>query len=159
MTSFKEYIAYFEGLANQFLANTETNKTFYRKGLDEYLNNLTTDGNFPCMLISSYDFKYEDNGADSVQKKRTVAFIVTDHVDDIDDYDAIDTAMDTCEEKIDFIYNQIRIDRKDPLYSNFLQYADLKNVQVTPVANYSEGNYGFYVTIDVYSHHNTSILS
>jgi len=158
MTSFTDYIDYFEGLAAKFLKHTSAYKTFYRAGLDEYLNQLR-DVHFPCMLLDTYDFVYEDNGGDSVQKNRTISMIITDHVSDINDYDLIDTAFDNCEQVIDFIFNQIRIDRTDPEANAFIQAARLNNIKAIPVYNYSEGNYGFLVTIDINSYHNYSKLS
>jgi len=154
MATYNDYIAYFKGLADLFLANAPNNKTFYRAGLDEFLNGMTTDGNYPCMLLDKYDYNYKDNGTDNVRKVRTVAFIIYDHVEDVNDYDAIDIAYDNSEIIVDKIYNQIREDKQNPVCAAFLQYADLSNVQATPVPNPSNGDFGYYITIDVSSVHN-----
>lgn len=158
MATYNDYISYFKGLADKYLANAVDYKTFYRAGLDEFLNGMTTVGNYPVMLLDKYDFVYSDNGFDNVRKKRTVAFIIYDHIDDINDYDAIDAAYDNSEIIVDKIYNQIREDKKNPVCAAFLQTADLTNVQVTPVPNQSNGDYGYFITINVSSVHDTRIL-
>lgn len=157
MTYFKDYIAYFKGLADTYLANTVDNKTFYRRGLDEFLNGLVTEVNYPCMLLTEYDFVFSDNGFDDVKKNRTVAFMIIDHISDIDDFDAKDTAFDNAEKIVDQIYNQIRADKTDSGQDDFIQYAETNNVQVTPIMMPTNGDYGFYVTINLKSHHNVTI--
>jgi len=158
MTTYNDYIAYFKNLADVYLANAPDNKTFYRAGLDEFLNGLTTDGNYPAMLLDKYDYNYNDNGFDNVRKTRTVAFIIFDNVKDTEDYDAIDNAYNNAELIVDKIYNQIKADKVNPDCAAFLQYAELSNVQVTPVPSYSNGDFGYYITIDVSSVHDTRIL-
>jgi len=156
MTNFKDYIAYFKGLANTYLANSDINKTFFRKGLDEFLNGLK-DVNYPCMLIEKYDFKYVDNSSDDVKKRRTVAFMIVDHINDIEDYEAMDDAYDITEAIVDKIFNQIRYDRTNANQDSFVQYADVNNIEATPIEHTANGDYGYFVTVEIKSHHNTKI--
>ena len=107
MTKFSDIVNYFEALAAKFLDHTPENKTFYMKGLDEFLNSLTVDGHYPCMLFHKYDFRIGDNSYDSLTKDRVIAFSVINHVSDVDDYAAQLTAMDECEEIINYIINDI----------------------------------------------------
>lgn len=156
MTKYTDYTAYFEQLATDILQHSPEEKHFYRKGLDEFLNGLKTDVNYPALLLDKYDYKYTDNGADNVMKPRTIAFIVCDNTDDIMDYERIDEIMDLTEEIVDKIYNRLHSDIRPP-YHDFLKYAKLGEVQVSPIENYTAGNYGYFCTIEIFSHHNTSI--
>jgi len=157
MATYLDYIQYFSGIANKYLANSPTNKTFYKKGLDEFLNSLTLDGNYPAMLLNKYDYGYNDKGSDNVMKDRTIAFIVFDHVADIQDYDAIDIAIDNSEIIVDKIYNQIREDRRNPECNAFLSSVDMSSFEISPVANYADGNFGFFVILNISSTHNTIV--
>ena len=109
------------------------------------------------MLLNRYDYQYTDNGFDDVNKNRTVAFIVCDHVPDIEDYEKMDAALDKVENILDKIYNRIRKDIKPSSEHDFLKYAKLGNILVTPVENYADSNYGYFVSIEILSHHNTSV--
>jgi len=157
MTDYTDYTNYFEGLAELFCDHTSNEKHFFRKGLEEFLNGMQTSVNYPALLLNRYDYKYTDNGADNVQKVRTVAFIVCDNVADMEDYTAIDTALDTVEVILDRIYNQIRKDIKPSAQHEFLKYAKLGNVQVTPIENYADCNFGYFVTIEIFTHHNATV--
>jgi hypothetical protein len=157
MSTYTDYTAYFEQLAKDYLEHSSGSKHFFRKGLEEFLNGLSTNVNYPAMLLGKYDYRYTDNGADNVMKPRTIAFIICDHVADIENYDAIDAAMDSTELIIDNIYNRIRKDIRPPFTQEFLEYAKLGDVQVTPIANYADGAYGWFVTIEIHSHHNATI--
>lgn len=157
MTKYTDYTAYFQQLAIDLLGHSDTEKHFFRKGLDEFLNGMTGQVNYPAMLLEKYDFKYSDNGADNVMKPRTVAFIICDHAKDTEDYNRQDAIMDSTEEIVDKIYNRIRRDIRPPQH-DFLKYASLGNVQVSPVDNYADGNFGFFVTIEIFSFHNVSIV-
>jgi len=159
MTNYTDYIAYFRSVANRVLANTPSHKTFYRKGLDEFLNGLTLDGNYPAMLLQKNEYSLIDNGYDSVTKRRSVTIIIFDHVDDIGNYEQIDTAFDNSEHIIDILFNVIRNDIHNNDCNNFIKMADLKNIEVLPVENEGDGNFGYFFEIPVYSTHNISILT
>jgi len=154
-----DYIAYFKMLADLHLANAPGNKTFYKKGLDEFLNGLSLDESaYPAMLLDRADFTYKDNGYDNFTKIRTVAFLIFDHVSDIQDYDAIDLAFDNSEAIIDKIYNQINDDRKNPECAAFLKAVDMNSFQATEAQNSGDGNYGYFVTVEIQSTHNTRLI-
>jgi len=157
MSKYTDYTAYFKKLAESYLGHSDSEKHFFRKGLEEFLNGLSTNVNYPAMLLGKYDFRFVDNGADNLQKPRTVAFIICDHVADIEDYDAIDAVMDSTELIVDKIYNCIRKDIRPPYSQEFLEYATLGDVQVTPISNYADGAYGWFVTIEIFSHHNATV--
>lgn len=157
MAAFLDFIAYFEGLANDYVGNAPNNKTFYKKGLEEFLSGLTTDGNYPSMLLERYDFKYTDNGFDRISKSRTVGLIVFSHVGDTGDYDGIDIAYDECEQIIDKIYNRINYDRRSSGCPDFLRAADMNSFDAVPIMNAADGNYGWFVTFDIESNHNTEL--
>lgn len=157
MTQYTDYTAYFEEIAGLYLGHAKNEKHFYRKGLNEFLQGLSTNVNYPSLLLENYDFKYSDNGGDNVMKIRTIAFLVIDHAADIEDYKRIDSIKDSTELIVDKIYNKIRrdISPQTSVDNDFIKYANLLSVQVTPVENYADGNFGFFVTIEIYSHHNT----
>ena len=157
MARYLDYIAYFKNLANEFLANTPEHKTFYKKGLEEFLNGLSEDGNYPAMLLMKYDYRYSDNGSDNVMKDKTIAFVIFDHVDDTEDYDAIDIATDNSEAIIDKIYNRLRQDRRSPECAAFLSSVDMNSIEVSPVENFADANYGYYVTLNINSTHDTRL--
>ncbi|MDF1547099.1 MAG: hypothetical protein P1P88_04720 [Bacteroidales bacterium] len=157
MSKYTDYTNYFKKLATELLGHSDTEKHFFRKGLEEFLNGLSTNVNYPAMLLEEYDFRITDNGADNVMKPFTAAFIICDNVPDIEDYDRQDTVMDSTEEIVDKIYNRIRAAIRPP-YQEFFKYAQLGNVQASPVKNKADGNYGWYVTIEILSIHNTTII-
>lgn len=156
MTKYTDYTNYFKEIAEQFLGHTEVEKHFFRKGLDEFLNGLSTSVNYPALLLDSYDFSFDDNGADNVMKPRTAAFMVIDHVNDIEDYDLIDAAMDRTEEIVNLIYNKMRRDIAPPQHE-FLNDAQLGTFKVSPLFNKADGNWGWFVTVIISSYHNTSL--
>lgn len=158
MTNYTDYTTYFKQLATDYLGHSPEEKHFFRKGLEEFLNGMQTSVNYPALLLDKYDFKYDDNGSDSVRKIRTVAFIICDHNPDGEDYEKTDAIQDSCELIVDKIYNRLRKDIAPPFDQEFLRYAQMSNVQVSPVENYADGNYGYFVTIDIFSLHDTSVL-
>lgn len=157
MAAHLNYINYFRNLAVLFLAHTSDNKTFYKKGIEEFLSGLTTDGNYPAMLLERYDFKYKDNGSDRITKARTVGFTLFSHVGDTGDYDAIDNSFDECELILDRIYNKIKSDTEESACPNFLRYADMNSFDVSPVENTGDGNYGWFITFEIESVHNYTL--
>lgn len=157
MSTYTDYTAYFKQLAVDLIGETDTEKHFFRKGLDEFLNGMSTSVNYPALLLDKYDFKYTDNGGDNIMKVRTIAFIICDHASDIEDYDRLDEITDLTEGLIDRIYNRIRQDAEEPR-NEFLNDVDLGQLQATPVQNYGDGNFGFFVSIPIGTIHNTSIL-
>jgi len=156
MTNYTDYTAYFRQLAIDFLGDSDTEKHFYRKGLEEFLQGLQTVVNYPAMLLDRYDYKYSDNGADNVMKDRTIAFMIIDNAVDIEDYNRIDEIFDFTENIVDQIFNRVREDMHYPKH-DFMKYANMNNVQVSPIENYADATYGYFVTIDISSHHNTIV--
>ncbi|GEM_PF-4293305 len=154
MTKYSDIVNYFRAFAEKYLAHTPTHKTFYMKGLDEFLNSLTVDGNYPCMLFHKYDFRIGDNSYDSLTKDRVVAFSVIGHVSDIDDYEAQTEVMDECEEIINYIVNDMRADARDQR-NDVVPFTKMDSVQATVLENYADGNFGYYVTVDISSVHKT----
>ncbi len=156
MTKYTDYTAYFRQLATDLLGHSDSEKHFYRKGLEEFLQGLQTVVNYPAMLLDRYDYKYSDNGADNVMKDRTIAFMIIDNTNDIEDYNRIDEICDLTENIVDKIYNRIRNDIREP-NNAFLKYANLNNIQVSPIENYADATFGYFVTIEILSHHNTTV--
>lgn len=157
MTSYLDYTAYFEQIAIDLLAHSSVEKHFFRKGLEEFLNGLSTSVNYPALLLEKYDFSFTDNGADNVMKERTIAFTICDHAADIEDYDRIDEIMSFTEGIVDQIYNRMRKDMSPPQH-DFLKNASLGSMRVTPVENKGDGNYGFFVSIGILTYHNQFTL-
>lgn len=154
MTKYTDIIAYFKNFAATYLGDSPTDKRFYRKGLDEFLNGLTISGNYPVMLFHKYDFSIGDNGFDSLTKDRVVAFSVIGHIADVDDYESQDSVMDECEIIIGKIINDMRAHSRDERNVT-VPFTRMESVQCSPLENYAEGNYGFYVTVDISSIHKT----
>lgn len=157
MTSYLDYTAYFEQIAVDLLGHSSQEKHFFRKGLEEFLNGLSTQVNYPALLLEKYDFSFTDNGADNVMKERTIAFTICDHAADIEDYDRIDEIMSFTEGVVDKIYNRMRKDMSPPQHA-FLKNASLGSMRVTPVENKGDGNYGFFVSIGISTYHNQFTL-
>jgi len=158
MTKYSDYTAYFEQIAVEFFGHTPTEKHFFRKGLPEFLKGLSTDVNYPALLLDRYDYRYNDNGYDSVTKLRTVAFMVIDNSSDIEDYQRIDEIMTNTEILVDQIINKMRKDKHYPK-NEFLQGFDVNSVQVTPIENNADSTFGFFVTADIISVHPTEITN
>ncbi len=157
MTKYTDITKYFKNIANIYLGNSQTNKTFFRKGLDEFLNHIDIVCKTPVMLLERYDFRYTDNMGDNVLKDRTIAFIIMNNVADIDDYEALDTVFDECETIIDKIFNHLRKDATPPRH-NIMKYSNFNNFDVTPIENQADGNFGYFVTVKISSVHSTKIL-
>ncbi len=156
MTTYLDYINYFQQIAIDLLGHSDSEKHFFRKGLEEFLNGLQTSVNYPALLMDKYDFKYNDNGSDDVNKVRSIAFLLIDNAKDTEDYERIDNIYNDMELIVDKIINRIRRDIHHPK-NDFLKFSNMNNIEVTPVNNYADGNYGYFVTVDIYSHHNASI--
>ncbi len=158
MTNYSDYINYFRALADLLLANTPSHRTFYEKGLDEFLNTLTIDGNYPAMLMGRNEFRLTDTGFDNVKKERSISIVIFDHVDDIQDYDKIAVAFDNSENVIDKMYNKLRADKNNPQCADFSKYIDLSNIEVLSVENEGDGNYGYLFELTIQTTHNTNII-
>lgn len=156
MTKYTDITSYFKNLAEKYLGHTLTEKRFFRKGLDEFLNGIVIDSQQPVMLLDKYNYTYSDNTSDNVFKVRDIAFMIVKRVTDIDDYDAIDIIQDDCEEIIDNIYNQIRSDMIPPR-NDIMKFSTLNLTEVTPIKNMADGNFGYYVTVDIRSIHSTTL--
>ena len=153
MTKYSDIKNYFKQIAIDLLNHTEEDKRFFRKGLDEFLNNLQIAANGPIMLLENYDFSYGDNSYDSLTKIRTVGFIIARRVRDISDYDAVDLAYEDCELIVDSIIDKFKSDSKDQR-DTIMKFASINEIQATPIQNIADGFYGHFVTFDVSSIHN-----
>lgn len=110
--NFSAVVQYFETLARQHtdIAHTDKHKAFFRLELDEVVEGLRNNINFPCIILEGYDLNFRDNKSDNLIKQRGSAFIVVDKVAR-GDFDAIHQAYDRMEEIGDEILARLRHDK------------------------------------------------
>jgi hypothetical protein len=148
---FSSLITYFHTLAAQHVAigHSYTEKHFYRFELEEILSNLK-NVNYPALILEAYRYSLSDKQSDNVQKERTGAFVLIDHLNDIGDFDAMHEIWDNMETICDDIIARIKTDKRNPAAKAVRDF-DLNNVNVALIANENDRNYGIRCTFTISS--------
>jgi hypothetical protein len=109
---FSAVVQYFEDLAKQHvtIAHSQTHKAFFRLELDEVVEGLRNNINYPALVLEGYDINFKDNRSDNVIKQRGTAFIIVKRVAR-GDFNAIHAAYDEMEEIGDDILARMRHDK------------------------------------------------
>ena len=158
-TKFSQLINYFKTIAAQHVAigHSYAEKHFYRFELEEILSNLK-NVNYPALILEAYRYSLSDKQSDNVQKERTGAFVLIDHLNDIGDYDAMHEIWDNMETICDDIIARIKTDKRNPAAKAIRDF-DLNNVNVALIANENDRNYGIRCTFTISSPLTTDMAS
>ena len=150
-TRFSSLITYFRTLAAQHVSigHSYAEKHFYRFELEEILSNLK-NVNYPALILEAYRYSLSDKQSDNVQKERTGAFVLIDHLKDIGDFDAMHEIWDNMETICDDIIARIKTDKRNPAAKAVRDF-DLNNVNVALIANENDRNYGIRCTFTISS--------
>ena len=137
MAKFTELIAYFKTLATKHksILHTETEKHFFRMEIDEVLEGINrSDAAYPMFVLEGYGFSFTDNRSDNLLKKRTGAFILIDHLQDISDHDRIHEIWDEMEQIATDILVKIKADKRDRLVPVVRDF-DFESVDASLILN------------------------
>jgi len=154
---FSETIQYFQTIAAQHVAigHSISEKHFYRLELEEVLGSLK-NVNYPAFILEGYRFKLSDKLSDNVQKERTGAFILIDHVHDRGDFDSMHEVWDAMESICDDIIARIKADKRNPAIKSVRDF-DLNSIQGALIANETDRNYGIRITYTLVSSLSTDV--
>ena len=156
-TRFSEIITYFRTLATQHvtIGHSLAEKHFYRFELEEILSNLK-NVNYPALILEGYRYSLSDKQSDNVMKERTGAFVLVDHLRDINDFDKMHEIWDNMESICDQMIARIKSDKRNPAIKAIRDF-DLGSVQVALIANETDNNYGIRCTFTISSSFTTDV--
>lgn len=144
-----DYINYFEDIARQHkdIAHTDIEKHFFRMESAEIVNGLTSDVNWPIMVLEAYDISYRSKNTNNILKSHNGAFMILMKPDSEQDFDSIHEIWEKCEiigsDIITRIYND-RFSVQEPVVR-----FDMNSVEAHPVATDIEGSYGYRFTFSM----------
>lgn len=141
---FSDLVKYFENLARKHkdIGHSDGEKHFFRMEIDEVLAGITRqDVRHPYLILEGYSYDFTDNKSDNLQKNRSGAFILLDHVPDPTDFDAIHDAWDRMEEIGDELLVKMKSDKKNPL-APVVRGFEFSSSEAKLIANEIDGNYG-----------------
>lgn len=147
------YIAYFENLAKLHaeILHTDTEKHFFRMESSEIINGMTSEVNWPVMILEAYDFNLLSRNTNNVLKSQNGSFMILMKPDNEQDFDSIHDIWGKCErigsEIITRMFND-RYDVAEPVVG-----FDMNSVTAHPVATDIEGSYGYRFNFSLINRH------
>lgn len=140
---FSDLVAYFKSLATKHvdIKHSEEEPHFYRYELDDVLEGISKDLNYPALILEAYDLNYKDEKSDNLQKTRNGGFILLDHCGDSGDHDRIHNIWDKLEEIGEELVVKIKADKKDKSIKVVRDF-DLNDVDGTLLDIKETGHYG-----------------
>jgi len=149
---FGDFDSYIENLCvkHKKILHSAKEPHYFRHGLDQILTGLTKDVNYPYVSREKSDYVYEDNGADSYTKNRSVALNFMHHTRDTTDDDEQQRLLDILETIIDDFISLMMVDKKDRKHA-FLKYFDLNSVDCTNISSAMNPDraFGYFVTFKI----------
>jgi len=142
--SYNDIKAYFAARA------AEMGLSFYTLGLDQFLSGLQTNVTYPAMLLDRYSFKYDDSAYDSYTKLRDIGILIIDQASAMDDYTKQEQIYNDTELLIDTLIRKMQADKQPPGNDVVMQFR-MSNVEVSPVSNFADGNYGYFISFNIES--------
>jgi hypothetical protein len=146
MSFINEYVSYFENLArvHEDILHKDGEKHFYRLEPEEYLVGLTSEMNYPAIVLEAYDCSFQDKESNNILKNINGAFAILKHLENEQDIDGIHEIWDECEKiGTDFL---IRIYNEKFTRQNIVIKLDMNSVTMAPVANGPGRVYGMRFT-------------
>lgn len=149
-----DLLAYFLDVATNLKAigHTTNAPRFFRTELDEFLTSFNIAAKGTCLILESSDYNISQGSPDNVVKSRDIAFMVVQHCDRADDFNEIAAILDATEEICDDIVAKISYDTFERTEAAF-QQVSLIGIQVQPVSNFVEYNYGQRAVLSLQLHH------
>jgi len=149
-----DLIAYFLDVATNLnaIGHTPNSPRFFRTEIDEFLSEFNIVGKSTCLLLESSDYSLANGSPDNIIKTRDIAFMVVQHCDKADDFNAIAAIYDATEAICDEIIAKINYDTYERKEDAF-QQVNITGIQVQPVVNFVEYNYGQRVVISMQLYH------
>lgn len=129
---------YFKEIAENHL---QLQGRFIRSELDEFLTGLNNIDVKPTIILESSDYRINNTSPDNVLRRRTLPFMVVMHVERPDDFEAQETAYDVTESIVDDIIAKLNLDCINQDHEA-IQGMDIIEIEVIPVANIGDMNYG-----------------
>lgn len=110
---FKQLVAYFEQIATShyILQNSPTRKSFFRFEINEFLQALPSEINFPAMAMEENSWTLQDNNSDNVFKRRYCGFMLMQKINDPGNFTEVSNAFDYLEEIADDIVARMHKDK------------------------------------------------
>lgn len=154
MGAYADLTLYFKELATNNLAigHTDSEPRFFRREIDEFMNNINLTSDGPCLLLQSFDYKTDNTNQDNAVKRISMSFIVCKHVSAIDDYDAKDEAYDSCSDIADELIKKIWYDTLEQSNDAF-DSISIESWNIQPIENMIDFWYGQYASITFINHH------
>jgi hypothetical protein len=149
MSWINEYVSLFETLAknHEEILHRDGEKHFFRLEPEEYLTGLTSEVNFPAMMLEGYDIGFGDKEANSILKYINGGFAILDRVGEQQDMNGIHEVWDRCE----VICTDILVRIYNEKYSRhgIVVKLDFNNIQIQLLANETDGTYGVRCTFSL----------
>ena len=154
---FSELVTYFELLASSHvkIRHSEANKHFYLFEIDEVLDGLRNEINYPAFIMEGYDFGYKDNLSDNEMKDRNAAFILLDHVDNLDDFGAMHEKWDELEAIGDDIIARMKYDKRQN--EKIIRNLDVNSIEGTLIRADADNNVGIRFSFTISSPQNLEV--
>jgi len=149
MSFISDYVGYFENLArvHRDILHTDSEKHFFRLDPEEYMISLTSEVNYPCLMLESYDCTFFDRETNNILKNINGAFAILKHLENEQDKNEVHEIWDECErigtEILVRIYNE-KFTRQ-----NIVIKLDFNSVVMQPLANEPGRAYGMRFTYTV----------
>ena len=150
-SNFSDVIRYFQQIASEHIqiGHCESEKHFYRFELEEVLTGLKKM-NYPALILEGYRYSFSDARSDNVIKRRSCAFMLVDHLQDIGDFQVMHEIWDSQERICDDILCRIKADKFNATAKAVRDF-DLNGVEVVLIANEQDKNYGIRCTFTISS--------
>lgn len=156
--TFGDFDTYIKNLCvlHKKVNHTVKDRHYFDHGLDEILTGLQKEVNYPYISREKGDYKYYDNGSDSVFKKREVALNFIHHITDTTDFQLKQQKEDELEVIIDDFLNQMNADRITRKHS-FLKDFNFNSVEVISIPMTVNSDFGFFVKFEITNYHNFNV--
>jgi hypothetical protein len=141
------YVHYFEQIAMEHvdIAHSSTEKHFSRLNINEMIQALNTDINYPCLLLESLEGGLEAVSDDQINDVKTCGFMVVD-LADLGDYADQDEVLDKMFVLAMEIVSRMRDDRK---MHSWLRRLNLDRVKYFKVGPLFDRAFGYLVEFEI----------
>jgi hypothetical protein len=119
------------------LAHTLEEPHYFRGELEEFYMGFRDNVNFPALVQEGSEIRFTSDQAKNSFKERDTSFMIVQHYENDNDYDAISAAFDLCEKIGDEIIRRINADKYAPacmVVKDFL----IEDVTAIPIQNVRE---------------------
>ncbi|MDR2003601.1 MAG: hypothetical protein LBQ74_11255 [Prevotella sp.] len=131
-----DFTRYIENLCKKhiLIKHSAEKKHFVRLDSDEFFQGESADICYPLVAMDKLASTYTDQ-EDNFRKRRHVELMFLDHIEDIGDFDNIESVWATMESIAEDFLKKIRADRKNRVDYPFLRSLVISNVELYYVEN------------------------